>query len=128
MRQVRAQVSGMARRTRRLLWAAAESDTTFQRVAIRGRHYWLGKCIHCQTQVSVPLDADEPAHATLEHIVPRHHGGGDEPANLAVACQRCNQGKGRRLDNRRRGDEALERVIALLQARRRARLRENPSD
>jgi 5-methylcytosine-specific restriction endonuclease McrA len=117
------QVFGVSRRTRRLLRAAAESDATFERQDVRGRGYLVGKCIHCQTRVSVPLDPDETAHATLEHIVPRHHGGSDDAENLAVACPRCNQAKGKRLDGRRRDDPTLERVIALLQERRRARLR-----
>jgi HNH endonuclease len=26
----------------------------------------------------------------IEHIIPRKHGGDDEPANLALACDRCN--------------------------------------
>ncbi|SRR5258706_575612 len=30
----------------------------------------------------------------IEHIVPRKHGGDDEPANLALACDRCNSHKG----------------------------------
>jgi 5-methylcytosine-specific restriction endonuclease McrA len=114
---------GMAGRTRRLLQAAAESDNTFERVSRDGREYLVGKCIHCQSRVSIPLDWNEQAHATLEHIVPRGLGGTDEPENLAVACQRCNQLKGKRLDRRRRGDETLERVIQLLQERRRERLK-----
>lgn len=113
----------MAGRTRRLLRAAAESDVTFQRVESRGREYLVGKCIHCSTQVTVPLDPAEPAHATLEHIVPRNHGGSDDPENLCVACRRCNHAKGRRLDKRRPGDETLARVIEMLQARRRERSR-----
>lgn len=112
----------MSYRTRALLRTAAESDTTFTRTTVRGREYLVGKCIHCQTKVSVPLDPNEHAHATLEHIVPKNHGGKDEPENLAVACQRCNQGKGKRLDLRARNDETLQRVIATLQARRRERL------
>jgi 5-methylcytosine-specific restriction endonuclease McrA len=113
----------MSRRTRSLLRAAAESDTTFQSTVIAGREYLVGKCIHCQTKVSVPLDPDEIAHATLEHIVPKNHGGGDDPENLAVACKRCNQGKGRRLDARARTDATLQKVIETLQLRRRERLR-----
>lgn len=113
----------MSGRTRRLLLAAAASDATFERVPDRGVEYLVGKCIHCQSRVSVPLDPREPAHATLEHIVPRTHGGSDELENLAVACQRCNQGKGKRLDSRPRNDPTLQQVIATLQARRRARLR-----
>jgi len=114
----------MSGRTRRLLRAAAETDRTFARAFVRGRAYLVGKCIHCQSQVSVPLDLAEPAHATLEHIVPRNHGGTAEPDNLAVACRRCNQGKGKRLDWRPRRDATLARVIETLQAHRRARLRE----
>ena len=110
-------------RTRRLLLAVAASDNTFERVSLRGSEYWVGRCIHCASKVSIPLADDEPAHGTLEHIVPRNHGGSDEPDNLAVACARCNQGKGKRLDKRRADDPALLRVIATLQARRRERLR-----
>lgn len=110
-------------RTRRLLLSAAASDNTFERVSLRGHEYWVGRCIHCASKVSIPLSDDEPAHGTLEHIVPRHHGGTDEPDNLAVACARCNQGKGKRLDKRRADDPTLARVIATLQARRRERLR-----
>jgi 5-methylcytosine-specific restriction endonuclease McrA len=113
----------MSGRTRRLLLAAAESDATFERVRDRDGEYLVGKCIHCQSRVSVPLDGREPAHATLEHIVPRTHGGTDELDNLAVACRRCNQGKGKRLDHRPRSDPKLQQVIETLQARRRARLR-----
>jgi 5-methylcytosine-specific restriction endonuclease McrA len=116
----------MSSRTRRLLLAAARSDNTFEQRNMRGREYLVGQCIHCRTKVSVPLDPDEPAHATLEHILPQSHGGDDTPANLAVACQRCNQGKGKRLDHRRLTDPTLQQVIALLQARRRHRLRPAP--
>jgi 5-methylcytosine-specific restriction endonuclease McrA len=114
----------MSSRTRRLLLAAAESDATFERVSHRDGEYWVGKCIHCQSRVSVPLAANEPAHATLEHIIPKTHGGSDALENLAVACQRCNQGKGTRLDHRPRHDPKLREVIETLQARRRARLRQ----
>lgn len=118
----------MSGRTRRLLITAAESDSTFERVEDRAGAYLVGKCIHCQSRVSVPLDPSEPAHASLEHIVPRTHGGTDELDNLAVACRRCNQGKGKRLDNRPRNDPKLRQVIELLQARRRARLRPSTED
>lgn len=111
-------------RTRALLLRAAESDRTFEQVTLQGRQYWVGRCIHCQSKVSVPLASDEPASGTLEHIIPKNHGGTDEPENLSVACARCNQGKGKRLDKRRRDDPTLTRVIAALQERRRERQRE----
>jgi 5-methylcytosine-specific restriction endonuclease McrA len=113
----------MSGRTRRLLLAAAESDATFARVSSRGGDYLVGRCIHCQTRVSVPLDVNERAHATLEHIVPKSHGGDDALENLAVACRRCNQGKGKRLDHRAWNDPKLQQVIATLRLRRRERLR-----
>ena len=34
--------------------------------------------------------------ATLDHIVPVAKGGGDDPTNLTLACQRCNTAKGDR--------------------------------
>ena len=30
----------------------------------------------------------------IEHIVPKKHGGGDDPSNLALACHHCNLHKG----------------------------------
>jgi hypothetical protein len=33
----------------------------------------------------------------IEHIIPRKHGGDDEPANLALACDRGNSHKGANL-------------------------------
>ena len=30
----------------------------------------------------------------IEHIIARQHGGGDDPSNLALACDRCNLHKG----------------------------------
>ena len=33
---------------------------------------------------------------TIDHLVPRSLGGGDEPENLAVACRSCNARKGAR--------------------------------
>jgi len=110
-------------RTRRLLLRAAESDNTFERTRLRGGESWVGRCIHCQSKIVVPIADGEPASATLEHILPKHHGGTDDPDNLALACARCNQGKGKRLDHRRLDDPTLASVIATLQERRRQRLR-----
>ena len=30
----------------------------------------------------------------IEHIIPRQHGGDDEPSNLALSCPWCNRAKG----------------------------------
>jgi len=56
--------------------------------AVRGlvRRRALSRCEYCRLpQSAAPL---APFH--IEHIVARQHGGGDEPANLALACFHCN--------------------------------------
>ena len=40
-------------------------------------------------QLATPLIAFH-----VEHIVPKQHGGSDDPAGLALACDRCNGHKG----------------------------------
>ncbi len=74
------------------------------------------------------MNPDSMSSGTLEHIVPRGHGGGDDLENLAVACANCNHSKGHRLDHRRRDDPKLRAVIETLQARRRARWRDPPPE
>lgn len=102
------------------------TDATFARAVVRGERCWVGKCIHCGSRVAVSDDG--ATLATIEHIVPRNHGGGDEAENLALACARCNAGKGVRHDARRRDDPKLVALIAALQARRRERWRAAPDD
>jgi HNH endonuclease len=47
-------------------------------------------CEYCRmTQDATPLIAFH-----VEHIVSRQHGGSDDPAGLALACDRCNAYKG----------------------------------
>ena len=41
----------------------------------------------------LPQDGCSLTHH-FEHIVPRQHGGSDDPGNLALACHRCNLRKG----------------------------------
>jgi HNH endonuclease len=62
-------------------------DPALRRVIVeRAGH----RCEYCQLhrdhQPSVPFH--------LEHIIARQHGGDDSPANLALACHRCNLCKG----------------------------------
>ena len=71
----------------------------------------------------VPCDARLSGSATLEHIVPRTHGGGDELENLGLACASCNHQKGRRLDVRHITDPTLQRVILRLRSERLERMR-----
>lgn len=50
----------------------------------------LGRCEYCRArQEDVPI-----ATFHVEHIVPRQHGGSDDPENLALACNHCNLHKG----------------------------------
>ncbi|MEM1417010.1 MAG: HNH endonuclease, partial [Myxococcota bacterium] len=113
----------MNRSQRLLLWAAA-TDREFR---VEGDAL-VGRCIHCGRHLAVPLESPAASTATVEHILPRHHGGTDDLRNLAVACARCNSGKGVRLDHRRRDDPTLRRVVEALRAKRDARWREAPED
>jgi 5-methylcytosine-specific restriction endonuclease McrA len=112
-----------SRRKQRLLLLAAETDRTFERKERDGQIVLEGKCIHCRAKLQLGLDGTPLNGATLEHIVPRNHGGTDELANLALACARCNAEKGLRHDHKRPDDPRVREVIDRLLERRRARLR-----
>lgn len=48
------------------------------------------RCEYCDTrQEQIPF-----AVLHIDHIVPKKHGGDDNPSNLALACHRCNFHKG----------------------------------
>lgn len=57
---------------------------TGKRRAIFERDGW--KCAYCGSGENLSLD----------HVVPRARGGGDEPSNLRTACRSCNSSKGAR--------------------------------
>ena len=51
------------------------------------------RCEYCQlTEAQSPV-----VKLQIEHILPRKHGGSDDPANLALACIDCNLHKGANL-------------------------------
>ncbi|WP_053236426.1 HNH endonuclease [Sandaracinus amylolyticus] len=112
----------MRRGRGRTVLAIVATDRTFERSEVRGDRVWVGRCIHCNARVVVEESGE--TIATIEHIEPTTHGGTDDVANLALACARCNQGKGARLDVRRRDDPTLCAVIEMLKARREERWRE----
>lgn len=114
--------SSSSRARRLLLWCAA-TDRSFERAELGGAAVLTGKCIHCGARHTIGLDGRPRTRATVEHIMPRNHGGTDALDNLAIACARCNFGKGHRLDVRRLDDPTLQRVVAMLQARRAERMR-----
>jgi len=110
-------------RRRQLVLAIIATDSTWQKVSRRGSTAWQGSCIHCRRRLLVDLTGEPIGDATIEHILPRCHGGGDELENVALACGRCNHQKGHRLDDRSADDPVLRRVIDTLRARRRQRWR-----
>lgn len=99
------------------------TDATFVRAIDRFGAAWIGKCIHCNARLRVSPEGESGGLATIEHIIPRHHGGDDSVENLALACARCNHQKGKRLDNKKRQDPRLWEVLDALRARRLARMR-----
>ena len=109
---------------RRLILSIVATDSSFERVTLRGGEAWQGSCIHCRRRLLIGLQGEPLGAVTIEHILPRRHGGSDELANLALACARCNHQKGYRLDDRRADDPVLLRVIQTLRARRIARWRD----
>lgn len=111
------------RRSRALLLWIAATDRTFDLIQLRDGPALCGKCIHCGSRHTLRLDGTPLSDATIEHIMPRHHGGTDALENLAIACVRCNGEKGIRHDARPRLDARLQALIAQLQARRAERLR-----
>ena len=113
---------GSRRKQRRLLEVAA-TDRTFEPRELDGEQVLEGKCIHCQRKLALRTDGTPINGATLEHIVPKNHGGTDDLENLAIACARCNSEKGLRHDHKRPDDPKLREVIERLQERRSKRLR-----
>src|SRR5579872_7265174 len=67
------------------------------------------RCEYCH----LPQEYSEMIHH-IEHIVARQHGGGDDPDNLALACQRCNLHKGPNLTGI---DPATGQVVSLFHPR-----------
>ena len=114
----------MARDKRQRILAIVATDRTFERTAWRGEEVWAGKCLHCNAHLYVGVDGEPISRATIEHIVPRTHGGGEALENLGLACARCNMDKGHRHDVKRRDDPRAREIVQRLLARRRERWRE----
>ena len=68
------------------------------------------RCEYCRlTEAQSPV-----AKLQIEHIVPRKHGGTDDPGNLALACIDCNLHKGANLTGI---DPETGRVVELFNPR-----------
>lgn len=113
-----------------LFLALVASDATYRMVQAAppggAPPIWQGKCIHCQSPLWVDAKGRPGPGVTLEHIVPTSLGGGNGCDNLALACARCNQQKGSRLDVLGLHHPRLRAVVETLQARRRRRWRAPP--
>ena len=56
------------------------------------------KCTLCESPVRPDADVNHPRYPNLDHIVPRAHGGSDDPSNLRLACRQCNILRGANVD------------------------------
>lgn len=112
----------------RVVLSVVETDNTFELVCGSDSWFWLGKCIHCNTRITVDEDGDtrhRSNNTTLEHIVPICAGGDPvDPCNLALACKGCNNRKGIDHDKHVGKGGRADEVIASLQSKRAARWRD----
>jgi 5-methylcytosine-specific restriction endonuclease McrA len=104
--------------------AIAQTDSTFKQVELRGSTGWVGKCLHCRKKLLLENDGTPINSVTIEHIVPKNHGGTDDLENLGLACGPCNNGKGVRIDVLRATDAKYLKVVEQLKAERMKRWRE----
>lgn len=109
---------------RKIILAIVATDRTFVRKRFRGEELWEGRCIFTGRKLYVDLNGEPVSDVTIEHIVPRTHGGTDALDNLALATGKANAQKGARLDRRRADDPTLQRVITDLKRKRRERWRD----
>lgn len=59
------------------------------------RQLWLRenkRCFWCGR--GVILKGQEPRSATIDHLIPKAHGGSNSHNNLIMACKRCNNSRG----------------------------------
>lgn len=120
----------MRKALRNLLLSAIESDIE----ARLEDGTWTTRCLHCRAKLLLREDGLALNGATLEHVVPQSWfekrgaaeliadlNGPNDPRNLALACPRCNQGKGSRHDARGPGNARAQEVVLQLKQRRLAR-------
>jgi 5-methylcytosine-specific restriction endonuclease McrA len=75
---------------------------------------WGGRCVYCERPLKA--ERDDPEHAepmTVEHIVPRIDGGGDNLGNLCPACFNCNSERGSFPLHHDFAERLLERAVAV---------------
>jgi 5-methylcytosine-specific restriction endonuclease McrA len=98
---------------------------------------WRTRCLHCRARLEFKPDGEPLGAGSLEHVVPQAWfdlraaadltaqvgEDRDDPRNLAVACRRCNQDKGKGPDAKGPQDARACEVVAALLAKRLARWR-----
>lgn len=115
---------------RNLLLSAVETDSE----AEFADGVWQTRCLHCRSKLMLRDDGLALNGVTLEHVVPQSWfekrlaadlindlEGPNDPRNLALACPRCNQGKGSSHDARGPNNPRAREVVMQLQQRRLAR-------
>lgn len=106
----------------KLVIQLAQEDSTFK---IWEKRYWAGKCIHCNSHITVGIDG-QLLSATIEHIVPQGHGGTNAIENLALSCAPCNHRKGREIDVLKEGNPKYHSVVENLLKKKSQRRRKTP--
>ena len=55
-----------------------------------------GLCYYCGTALLIRAECrdDKPMAMHMDHLVPLHRGGLDNPNNWVIACEPCNQARG----------------------------------
>ena len=113
----------MKNKHRQLFLSLIASDKTFEKNTVRGELLWVGRCIHCQKKLLFSLLGEPLSEGSLEHILPKTHGGSDHVDNLAIACRRCNNQKGKRHDWKPISDDGLSQMVLTLRQRKQERWR-----
>jgi 5-methylcytosine-specific restriction endonuclease McrA len=103
--------------------AIVATDRTYEPALLDGKRVWVGKCIHCNTKLTIADDGTPISRATIEHIWPRTHGGENDIENIALACSACNRSKSRH-DRQHKADEKLTEIVEELRRRRTERWRD----
>ncbi len=114
----------------KLLVAAVQTDAMAELVD----GTWRTRCLHCRSALYVSDEGVTSNGATLEHIIPQSWfekraaadligdlTGPDDVRNLALACPRCNQGKGLNHDKAGPSNQRAREVVQALFAKRQAR-------
>jgi hypothetical protein len=91
-------------------------------LAVAERDDWV--CWLCDRRVDPQAPAGSPAAPSVDHVMPRAHGGGSAPDNLRLAHRRCNTRRGSRVPELDWPDDlAVQHPARLLPALKRGQRR-----